>query len=252
MKRFHACCPSHATSRVTNRISVRLLWGLADFSNCSSRFRVRVSFLLHSEFRDDVTPARVYFCIDFLDVHVSILSESSPQTDVFNEPTNTHPYSLASSCHPGHTKRNIAYSQALRICQINLAKLQCDALQEYLVKKALTARRRGRISNALLTHFVLRAKCLLVNLFSARLVLLQFLQILRQSRRLKSVLFIDYHPCLPNITGILRKYQPLLHRSETMKSAVADVPIITFRHQPNLRKFLVEGKLNSSANYDLW
>ena len=28
--------------------SVRSLWALADFSNCSSRFTVRVSFLLHS------------------------------------------------------------------------------------------------------------------------------------------------------------------------------------------------------------
>ena len=52
-----------------------------------------------------------------------------------------------------------------------------------------------------------------------------------------SPLVIDYHPGLPNITGILRKYQPLLHRSETMRSAVPDVPIVTFRHPPNLRKF---------------
>ena len=51
-----------------------------------------------------------------------------------------------------------------------------------------------------------------------------------------SPLVIDYHPGLPNITGI-RKYQPLLHRSETMRSAVPDVPIVTFRHPPNLRKF---------------
>ena len=49
MKRFHACCPSHATSRVANRISVRLLWTLADFSYCFSRFTVRVSFLPHSD-----------------------------------------------------------------------------------------------------------------------------------------------------------------------------------------------------------
>ena len=49
MKRFHACCPSHATSRVANRISVRSLWALADFSYCSSRFTVRVSFLPHND-----------------------------------------------------------------------------------------------------------------------------------------------------------------------------------------------------------
>ena len=37
------------TSRVANRISVRLLWALADFWYCSSGFTVRVSFLPHSD-----------------------------------------------------------------------------------------------------------------------------------------------------------------------------------------------------------
>ena len=55
MERVHACCPSHACcsshaiSPVANRISVRLLWALADFSDCSSRFPVCVSFLSHSD-----------------------------------------------------------------------------------------------------------------------------------------------------------------------------------------------------------
>ena len=49
MKRSHACCSSHATSCVASRISLRLLWALADISYCSSRFTVRVSFLPHSD-----------------------------------------------------------------------------------------------------------------------------------------------------------------------------------------------------------
>ena len=43
MKRFHACCTS------PTGFSVRLLWALADFSDCSSRFTVRVSFLPQSD-----------------------------------------------------------------------------------------------------------------------------------------------------------------------------------------------------------
>ena len=38
--------------------SVRSLWALADFSDCSSKFRI-VTYEL--KYRDDVTPARVYF-----------------------------------------------------------------------------------------------------------------------------------------------------------------------------------------------
>ena len=39
--------------------SIRSLWAVADFSDCSSRLTVRVSLLPHSDllkFRDDVTP----------------------------------------------------------------------------------------------------------------------------------------------------------------------------------------------------
>ena len=44
---------------------------------------------------------------------------------------------MASSCQPGHTKRNIAYFQAFRVCRIysntNLAKTRCAQLEQYLI-----------------------------------------------------------------------------------------------------------------------
>ena len=55
---------------------------------------------------------------------------------------------------------------------------------------------------------------------------------------------IDYHPALPDITGILRKYQHLLHCSETMRNVVTELPVVTFRRPPYLGNFLVRAKLH--------
>ena len=46
--------------------------------------------------------------------------DRSVVTDIFlfSKPIDTYQYLMASSCHPGYTKRNIAYTQALRICRI--------------------------------------------------------------------------------------------------------------------------------------
>ena len=68
--------------------------------------------------------------------------------DIFSKPTDTHQYLMAFSCHPGHTKRNIAYSQALRICRIfsnmNLAKMRCAQLEQYLIRRGHSKRHTKR------------------------------------------------------------------------------------------------------------
>ena len=56
--------------------------------------------------------------VHFLDVNISIGPDRALVIDVYTKPIDTHQYLFATCCHPGHTKRNIAYSQALRICRI--------------------------------------------------------------------------------------------------------------------------------------
>ena len=53
--------------------------------------------------------------INFLDVQV-MREGDRLNTDLFTNPTDTH--QLLTSCHPGHTKKGIPYSQALRIWRI--------------------------------------------------------------------------------------------------------------------------------------
>ena len=55
--------------------------------------------------------------ISFLDILV-IKYEDKIITDIFYKPTNTHQYLHFGSCHSRHTKRDIPYNLARRICTI--------------------------------------------------------------------------------------------------------------------------------------
>ena len=54
---------------------------------------------------------------------------------------------------------------------------------------------------------------------------------------------VTYHPGLPNIGGILRDLQPLLHCSGKCRKAVKDVPMVAFRRPKSLGDYLVHSKL---------
>ena len=56
--------------------------------------------------------------VNFLDLDVSVNADGVISTDRFVKPTDTHQFLHSSSCHPGHVKASIPYSQALRIISI--------------------------------------------------------------------------------------------------------------------------------------
>ena len=64
--------------------------------------------------------------VTFLDTQVTVDDEGCLTTDFFVKPTDTHQYLHRNGCHPGHCKRSIPYSQALRIHRI------CSETQDYL------------------------------------------------------------------------------------------------------------------------
>ena len=55
--------------------------------------------------------------VNFLDVRVN-KRDTLVTTDIFYKETDTHQYLNFKSCHPSHTKRNIPYNLARRICTI--------------------------------------------------------------------------------------------------------------------------------------
>ena len=56
--------------------------------------------------------------INFLDGTVSI-TEGIIETDLYVKPTDSHQYLLPSYCHPFYYKKDIPYSQALRLKRIS-------------------------------------------------------------------------------------------------------------------------------------
>ena len=55
--------------------------------------------------------------IRFLDIKVNLLN-NCVTTDIYYKATDSHQYLQFNSCHPRHTKNNIPYSQAIRLCTI--------------------------------------------------------------------------------------------------------------------------------------
>ena len=173
---------------------------------------------IHSSFQ----PTCNYYeeCVQFFYVSASVDNSGSNTTDMYVKPSDTHQCLLATSCHPNHTIRRIPYSQALRILRIcsnkESAKIRCMELVECLVKRGYYKRKTNRqIERAFTNH---------ANPPSGR-----------QCHTTRPVYFnVQCHPALPDIKGILQKYMPLLHQSDTMKTVIPDLPLISFIHPHNL------------------
>ena len=59
-----------------------------------------------------------YNSVNFLDTKITKDTEGNISTDVYQNPTDTHPYLHWTSAHPPHLKYSIPYSQALRLRRI--------------------------------------------------------------------------------------------------------------------------------------
>ena len=69
-----------------------------------------------------------------------------------------------------------------------------------------------------------------------------------EEKKPKHIYFtVQYHPGLPDIKGILKKYLPLLHLSSRMREAVPELPIVSFRQPSNLKNLLVRAKVKDPS-----
>ena len=73
--------------------------------------------------------------VSFLDISLS-LQDGFLKTDLYTKPTDSHAYLQHSSCHPAHVKRNLPYSQFLRLRRIcsdeSTFSKRCDELETHL------------------------------------------------------------------------------------------------------------------------
>ena len=155
-------------------------------------------------------------------------------TDIFYKATDTHQYLNFKSCHPTHTKRNIPYNLARRICSIvtdeNIRNQRLEELnvflsaQKYPEKLILSAieeakkipqeilrTTRKNVKDPYLIPFVTTYNPKHVNIFQ---------------EAMKNF----------NIIERDQELQQLIHRSDLLQSQ---------RQPPNLKKLLTKAKFNS-------
>jgi hypothetical protein len=173
--------------------------------------------------------------IDFLDILVSKDSDGLVSTDLFIKETDTHQFLHNNSCHPGHIKRSLAFSQTLRyrrICSsVERARFHSDNLEEFLV-----SRQYGKRS----VRFQIE-KAFRQDLSSRRVSV-------ADDNRVN--LILTYHPGLPNISVKLRELHDVLSVDPLLARAFPSPPRVAFRRPKNLRDKFIRSRLPSSSPND--
>ena len=73
--------------------------------------------------------------INFLDINLKIIINDKLHFDVYHKPTNSFSYLHYKSCHPPHTKNNIALSLARRIVRIVTDNTNNQLQERSLIKR---------------------------------------------------------------------------------------------------------------------
>ena len=164
--------------------------------------------------------------VDFLDISFSI-ADGILHTDVYHKPTDSHNYLDYSSCHPSHTKNNIAASLARRIIRIaNVNRdSKLDELKRYLERK-------GHPSSVI--------NCAYSKVFSPH----------KPPEGDNSIVFICTHnPTHVFNTKTIRQCLDKLHGDELKKAFDKHRVMLSSRQPPSLRTILVSSKFDRVPHF---
>ena len=193
---------------------------LLEFISAANKFHPSIKFTY--EISDKV--------ISFLDLTIHKGANNKLETDLFSKPTNAHLYLHYSSCHPRHTKNSLPFSLAyrlLRICSTdNFLTKRLNELRQFLLNR----------------HY--KPKIIDAAFDKIRKMTRQDSLKRKNKKTSKRVPFVTtFHPGLPNVPQIIRKYLPILHNSQRCKEAIPECPIVSFRRPKNLKDILVKAKV---------
>ena len=173
--------------------------------------------------------------LPFLDIRI-IKRENIIITDLFCKETDTHQYLDFRSCHPSHTKRNIPFNMARRICTIVIEPhLRIKRLEELCVYL-----KRQKYPEPLIKAGIDQAKQIpITELRNPRQR--------NEEDKEKIPFVITHNPNNHNILGTAKRFFPILQQSENMKELVKETHIINSRRQaPNLKKLLTKARFSSN------
>ena len=132
----------------------------------------------------------------FLDILIK-LRNNQITTDIYYKKTDTHQYLNLHSCHPSHTKRNIPYCMARRVCAIVID----EQLREVRLRELRAFLRRQKYPLGLINDSVEKAKQLSIT----------ELRTPRPKTNSDIIPFVNTHdPGITNVFSAMKENLPIL------------------------------------------
>ncbi|OCT89106.1 hypothetical protein XELAEV_18017724mg, partial [Xenopus laevis] len=170
-----------------------------------------------------------YSHINFLDTTIYI-KNGTIQTSLYQKPTGCPAYLMWESFHPHHIKKSIVFSQALRysrICSnLNDKNKHLHSLQKTFINQGYHLQ--------VIDDQIDRATQI------PRDTLLDYK---KKTENNRVPIVVTYNPQLNIIRKIARDLQPMLHTDTRLKQIFPQLPLLSYRQTPNLRKMIVRSAL---------
>ena len=169
--------------------------------------------------------------INFLDIHLTV-KDHKITTDIYRKPTDSQQYVHYKSCHPNHTKHNIPFNLARRICTIvednNLRHKRLTELKLNLIKQGYP--------KSLIQNCIARSTRIPIEKLRTGKT--------KKAQMNKTLPFVStFNPRNPDFFSIVKKIFPLLNASPKMQKALKNMKLIrSYRQPPSLKKLLTRAK----------
>ncbi|MCG8076000.1 MAG: GIY-YIG nuclease family protein, partial [Candidatus Thiodiazotropha taylori] len=190
---------------------------------------------LHEDiiFKIQVNPVQ----LPFLDTLV-IKNGTSISTDIYFKVTDSKQYLNFKSCHPKHTKTNVPFSLARRICTIVSDK----TLLNHRLKELATTLTKRNYPLSIIQHGISKA------LQIPRKNLLNVKEKTKEKTEEKVTPFISTHnPKNKEMFGILKNNMEIFNSDKTMNRIINNTKVIKCKRQlPNLKRMLIKSDFNET------
>ena len=172
--------------------------------------------------------------MQFLDILVLHGENNRVVTDIYHKPTDTRQYLDFHSCHPRHTKINVPYNLARRICSIvidtSLCGIRLCELKSNLIKRNYPI----DIIN--------------MGIDKAKQLDLQTLRTPRETQHSESITYIEtYNPNYESFSKTINNTLGFLNGSDRMKEVLKNRRIIHAKRQaPSLKRILTKARFKEN------
>ena len=167
--------------------------------------------------------------VDFLDTTVITNKDGRLITDVYQKPTDTHPYLNSNSEHLRHLKRNIPYSQAIRLKRIcSDEKKLSQRLNDYSNYFVASCYKRKNVNKQMKrVHSMTRSSCLEK----------------REKKTTTRIPFVlTYHSNLPPVGKIINDHWNILQTKPKLRRTYKERPLVAYRRPKSFRDLLVKAE----------